>query len=73
MRLYQPLWNTIKSNLTHSIEVPLEDHAKVIQAVKKERAIDYGWKFWALETRLNFRLKIDIEGTTIQFTLTTNL
>ena len=73
MRLYQPLWNTIKSNLSHSIEVPLEDHAKVIQAVKKERAIDYGWKFWALDSGLTFSLKADIEGTTIHFKLTTNL
>ena len=73
MRLYQPLWNMIKSNLTHSIEVPIDDHAKFIQAVKKERAIDYGWKFWALESGLTFTLKIDIEDSVIHFNLTTNL
>lgn len=73
MRKYQPLWNTIKNNFIHSIDVPLVDHAKVIQAVKKERAIDYGWKYWAVDNNLTFVLNIDIQGVTITFNLSTTL
>jgi len=69
MRKYEPLWNLIKAKSTATIEAPVDLHARIIQAVKKEKSMDKGYKLLTLESGTKFVLRHKITGTRITFYL----
>lgn len=76
MRQYQPIWERIKVTKTATIVAPVENHRKIIQAVRKEKCKDYGWKQLCIEKGHKFNLTDTVkvkEGEnqgSITFTLT---
>lgn len=69
MRKYEPLWNLIKKNSTATVEAPIDLHATIVQAVKKEKSMDKGYRLLALEVGKKPLLRHTINGTKITFYL----
>ena len=71
MRKYQPIWDTLKSATPKSISItaPLSAHARIMNAVSKEKCKDIVWQFSTLEKGMKYRLQTDIEGKILTFTL----
>lgn len=69
MRKYQPIWNQLKETKQASIEAPISSHARIIQAVKKEKWRDMGWKLLLSEKGTKYILYKQIEGSVINFYL----
>jgi hypothetical protein len=69
MRKYQPIWNSLKENLEANIAAPPEIHARIIQAVKKERWRDAGWKYLLLEKGIKYKLAHTSTGSILSFSL----
>ena len=71
MRQYQPIWEQIKVNKTATIVAPGFSHAKIIQAVMKERSADL--PFRKLLKKKSIRMELlktaDAEKGTIEFKL----
>lgn len=44
MSMYDPIWDTLKANLTASVVVNRHHHARIIKAVKKRKWLDLGFK-----------------------------
>jgi len=44
-------------------------HARIIQAVRKEKCRDRGWKYLCLEQGKKYELLEEVEGKLITFTL----
>ena len=69
MRKYQPIWNQIKEHNEASLSAPTEIHQRIIQAVRKERSRDVGWKYLLWENQQEYMLKVEIVGTFLRFYL----
>lgn len=69
MRQYEPIWNLLKAKKEAHLKAPVAIHTRIIQAVRKEKAIDAGWQYMLLEDKLRFELKEKVTGTLISFTL----
>ena len=69
MRKYQPLWNALKASKLVAIEAEIELHARILNAVSKEKCKDLGWKVLCSESGLYYKIAYQIEGSKITFTL----
>jgi hypothetical protein len=71
MRKYQPIWETIinSPNKTASLIAPIKDHPKIIQAVRKEKTKDSGWRLLQSEAGNKYELKEKTKGKLIIFYL----
>lgn len=71
MRQYQPIWERIKKHKEATIVSPNSLHRRIIQAVRKEKWRDIGFKL--LTSEANSRLKlveeVDRKKGTIKFFL----
>lgn len=67
MRLYQPIWDSLKVNKEVTILASPEAHARIRKAVKKEKWSDVAFKFSEDGKRLE--LKIWAEGNKLHFKL----
>lgn len=69
MRKYQPIWERIKSDGIASIIAPIESHARIIQAVRKEKWRDVGWRLLASERNTRVELQEEVVANKITFSL----
>lgn len=69
MRQYEPIWLKIKTTYKVSLTASPALHARIIQAVRKEKAIDDGWRLMLAESKERFELKEEIIGKIVTFTL----
>jgi len=69
MRKYQPIWENIKTNGHTTIVAPPIVHARIIQAVRKEKWRDMGWKFLLAEKNLAYDLQQKVAKEKIHFFL----
>ena len=69
MRKYQPIWNAIKKDNTASLVADTKLHARIINAVRKEKARDLGWKLILSEQGKKYKMEETIEGKMITFYL----
>jgi hypothetical protein len=71
MRKYEPIWEAIKANTNSSasLAAPIESHARIINAVRKEKAKDLGWKLQQSELGKKYRMLEKVEGKMITFWL----
>lgn len=69
MRQYQPLWNILKSKGEVSLKADPSIHPRIIQAVRKEKAMDLGWRYLVAERKERYELKETITGSVIRFHL----
>ena len=58
MRQYQPIWEQIKKTGAATLVAPLASHRRIIQAVRKERSNDRGWRLLTYEAKLRYTLDI---------------
>ena len=71
MRKYQPVWEAIKKDKVASLAAPVSSHRRIIQAVRKEKSKDFGYKLLTAEDGHRCKLYETVEGKLITFTLTT--
>ena len=69
MRQYQPIWEQIKEAGNASLIAPIESHRKIIQAVRKEKSNDRGYKLLMSEQGIKYEMRDVVEGTKIMFML----
>lgn len=69
MRKYQPIWDALKNNSTVSITAPIENHKRIIQAVRKEKTKDSVWQLMVSEKGHKYKLLETIEDKKITFKL----
>lgn len=69
MRQYEPLWNILKSKGEVSLRADPSTHPRIIQAVRKEKAMDLGWRYMVAERKERYELKEIITGSVIKFHL----
>jgi len=69
MRQYEKLWSILKSKGEVSLRADPSIHPRIIQAVRKEKAIDLGWRYMVLENKERYELKEIITGSIIKFHL----
>lgn len=69
MRKYERLWNTIRKEREVTISAALSQHSKIIQAVRKEKATDMGFRYLNVENKERYELKEEVVGKTIKFYL----
>ena len=70
MRQYQPIWEELKKAHTATIHSPISHHQRIIQAVRKEKTKDDGWKLLCSEDNTRYILNHTTAGQLIKFTLT---
>jgi hypothetical protein len=71
MRQYEKLWIILKSKKEVYIRADSSIHPRIIQAVRKEKAMDLGWRYLVVERKERYELKELITGSVIKFTLQT--
>jgi hypothetical protein len=69
MRKYQPIWEQIKQNKIGSLTAPTSSHARIINAVRKEKCKDQSFQLLTSESGNKYKLLEDIVEETITFTL----
>lgn len=69
MRKYQPIWEALKENNTASLVADLSSHPRIVQAVRKEKAKDKGWKLMQLDKNKHWKLYNKSEGNLLTFDL----
>lgn len=71
MRQYQPIWEQIKVHKTAVIVAPSFLHARIIQAVMKERSLDLPFRKLLQKHHIKMELikKVDEKKDTITFKL----
>ena len=69
MRKYQPIWEALKQHGTASLIADTKMHRRIIQAVRKEKTKDRGWKLLELEKGKHWKLYDSAEGKKLTFTL----
>lgn len=69
MRQYEPIWIKIKTKYKVSLRAEPALHARIIQAVRKEKAIDLGWRLMLAEAKERYELKEEVTGKIITFEL----
>jgi len=72
MRKYQPIWEALKKDPTKPVSLiaPADLHPRIIQAVKKEKAKDAGWRLLNSENKIKYILSHTRESNKITFKLT---
>ena len=58
IRQYEPIWLQLKSTGTATLVAPVSIHQRIIQAVRKERSNDRGWKALTYEAKRTYVLEI---------------
>lgn len=61
MRQYSPIWNQIKKAGTATIIAPIAFHRRIIQAVRKEKWRDEGWRLLTSEAEIRYELQDKVE------------
>ena len=56
VRKYQRIWEELKLTKKASIVAPVETHTKIINAVRKEKTKDLGWKLILGEQSIRYRM-----------------
>ena len=56
-RLYAPIWNQLKQTGKATLIAPILSHKRIVQAVRKERSYDMGWKLLSSEENKRYRLQ----------------
>lgn len=71
LRKYQPIWEQIKKHRKATIIAPANSHPRIIQAVRKEKWRDAGFKFLTSEAGVRYKLyeESDKKKETITFSL----
>lgn len=69
MRVYQPIWEALKTNKTVTIQANPSSHPRIIKAVTKEKDKDVGYKLMVSETYQRAVLRAKINGAQITFNL----
>ena len=69
MRQYEPIWLKLKENNKASISAAPALHRRIIQAVRKEKARDIGWRYLVKENKKRYELKETVIGKIITFKL----
>lgn len=69
MRKYQRIWEALKTELKVTVEASPELHTRTINAVKKEKHGDLGFKFLSADVGNSYKLAYKVEGSLITFTL----
>lgn len=71
MRQYQPIWEQVKKHGTATLVAPAQLHPRIIQAVRKEKWMDVGFKLLLSEKKVKMKLKheCDAAKSIITFTL----
>lgn len=69
MRKYQPIWEEIKLHHTATLTADVSLHSRIIEAVRKEKKKDLGWKYQMQENRIKYDLLQHIHGNNITFYL----
>lgn len=71
MRQYQPIWEQIKKHKCAIIVAPAHLHRRIIQAVRKEKWRDAGFRFLLSEAHIRMELseEVDRKKGTIKFSL----
>jgi len=69
MRKYQPIWEAVRNNSTASLSAEPIMHRRIIQAVRKEKTKDLGWKMMCLEAGKKYELLDTTDGHLLTFTL----
>lgn len=69
MRKYQAIWEQIKRDQAATIICAEPMHSRIINAVRKEKRMDYGWKLLVAEDNKKYRLMDIAEGNLIKFRL----
>jgi len=71
MRQYQPIWEQIRTHKKAKLIAPSDKHRRIIQAVRKEKCKDEGFKLLCAEASKTFKLveTVDAEKGIIEFTL----
>lgn len=49
MRKYQPIWNKLKAEGSIQVTSPYSSHRTIVQALKKESALDAAFRFKCVE------------------------
>lgn len=71
MRKYQPIWEALAKNPTKNVAIaaPICSHARIIQAVRKEKCTNIGWRLLLSETNKRYTLDYKVEGKLVTFSL----
>ncbi len=69
MRQYEPIWIQLKEKHQVAISASPTLHRRIIQAVRKEKAKDVGWKYLLAESKKRYELKDQSIGKIIKFHL----
>lgn len=69
MRKYQPIWEIVKKEHSASLAADPSMHNRIIQAVRKEKNKDAGWRLLLGEQGIKYKLKEKVEGSLITFYL----
>jgi len=70
---YLPIWKELKAKGKCRITAPPTAHRRIIKAVKKRRDKDTEFLYELAESNKSHRLRIEIAGSIITFTLNTFL
>lgn len=70
MRKYQSIWEQLK-NSPHKVQLaaPQSEHPRIIQAVRKERANDLGWRYILAEDGIRYKMKDISNGGLLELEL----
>jgi hypothetical protein len=71
MRKYERLWKAIKSSspLPSKVSTPIQNHKRIINAVRKEKCRDATFRYLAGEEGKKYELCVTIEDSDIVFNL----
>lgn len=69
MRKYQPIWEQIKTNMSASLAAPVSSHKRIINAVRKEKCRDAGFRLLSSESGNKYKMIEKVDGKMITFTL----
>lgn len=71
MRQYQPIWEQIKKHKEATIVAPAHLHKRIIQAVRKEKWRDAGFRFLMSEASIKLELReiVDRKKGVVKFIL----
>lgn len=69
MRVYEPIWDELKTQGFCKVAAPKARHARIIKAVKKEKYMDYGFKFQMHEDKKIREIRYFVVGNMITFRL----
>ena len=69
MRKYQLIWERVRLHSTASLTADPSVHGRIIQAVRKEKSRDAGWRLLNSEKGVRYEMQDKVEGDMVTFTL----